>query len=126
MEFVVFWLLCAIVVGVIAGSRGRSGFGWFLLACIISPLLAVILVLALGSATKADSNAPTALTHVKCPDCREFVLRDARKCKHCGASLVPQGPSPEPANNQVKAMGIVVLVAAGMAVSFYVVGSLLK
>ena len=29
-------------------------------------------------------------THVKCPDCRELVLADARKCKHCGTALVPQ------------------------------------
>ncbi len=30
------------------------------------------------------------LTHVRCPDCREFVLAEARKCKHCGTALVPQ------------------------------------
>lgn len=29
------------------------------------------------------------VTHVRCPDCREFVLKDARKCKHCGTGLVP-------------------------------------
>ena len=29
-------------------------------------------------------------THVKCPDCRELVIKDARKCKHCGTALVPQ------------------------------------
>lgn len=29
-------------------------------------------------------------THVRCPDCRELVLADARKCKHCGTALVPQ------------------------------------
>lgn len=28
-------------------------------------------------------------THVKCPDCRELVIKDARKCKHCGCKLVP-------------------------------------
>lgn len=28
-------------------------------------------------------------THVKCPDCRELVVKDARKCKHCGCKLVP-------------------------------------
>lgn len=33
---------------------------------------------------------PTPETHVKCPDCRELVLKDARKCKHCGVTLVPQ------------------------------------
>jgi len=29
-------------------------------------------------------------THVKCPDCRELVLKEARKCKHCGIGLIPQ------------------------------------
>ncbi len=33
---------------------------------------------------------PNSETHVKCPDCRELVLQDARKCKHCGCSLIPQ------------------------------------
>lgn len=32
----------------------------------------------------------TPETHVRCPDCRELVRRDARKCKHCGTALVPQ------------------------------------
>ncbi len=29
-------------------------------------------------------------THVKCPDCAELVLREAKKCRHCGCALVPQ------------------------------------
>lgn len=29
-------------------------------------------------------------THVRCPDCRELVRKDARKCKHCGTALIPQ------------------------------------
>ncbi|HWR76769.1 MAG TPA: hypothetical protein VN283_06140 [Thiobacillus sp.] len=33
---------------------------------------------------------PTPDTHVKCPDCRELVLKDARVCKHCGCKLTPQ------------------------------------
>lgn len=33
---------------------------------------------------------PTPETHVKCPDCRELVLNEARVCKHCGCKLVPQ------------------------------------
>jgi len=42
------------------------------------------------SKPKVDSNAPTPETHVRCPDCRELVRMDARKCKHCGCVLVPQ------------------------------------
>ena len=35
-------------------------------------------------------NKPNEDTHVKCPDCRELIIKDARKCKHCGCNLVPQ------------------------------------
>jgi hypothetical protein len=41
------WFLLAIVVGVAASVRGRNGFGWFLLAAVLSPLIAGLLVLAL-------------------------------------------------------------------------------
>ena len=47
MEWVLFWLMFAIVVGIIANSRNRSGFGWFLLSVLITPVLALILVLCL-------------------------------------------------------------------------------
>lgn len=36
------------------------------------------------------SQVPRPETHVRCPDCRELVLRGARVCKHCGCRLVPQ------------------------------------
>ena len=36
--------------------------------------------------------------HVRCPECRELVRADARKCKHCGVALTPamQAPTPSP------------------------------
>ena len=37
-----------------------------------------------------DTSEPTLETHIKCPDCREFILKDARVCKHCGCKLLPQ------------------------------------
>lgn len=37
-----------------------------------------------------EEPGPDPKLHVKCPDCRELVLRDARKCKHCGCALIPQ------------------------------------
>lgn len=38
----------------------------------------------------ADYNMATPKSHVKCPECRELVFKDASKCKHCGTVLVPQ------------------------------------
>jgi hypothetical protein len=42
-----FWLAFAIIVGVAANTRGRNGGGWFMLAVLISPLIAGLLLLAL-------------------------------------------------------------------------------
>ena len=32
---------------------------------------------------------PTPATHVRCPECKELVLKDATLCKHCHTKLVP-------------------------------------
>jgi hypothetical protein len=41
-------------------------------------------------AATVANDAPTPATHVRCPECRELVIHDARKCKHCGCALIPQ------------------------------------
>lgn len=95
MEFMIlFWLGGAIIVGIIADSKGRFGIGYFVASLFVTPLLTGILVLALPNLkvlkAAAANGTPTPETHVKCPDCRELVMRDARKCKHCGTGLIPQ------------------------------------
>jgi hypothetical protein len=45
MEFLFIWVLLAAGVGWLASSRGRSGFGFFLLSALLSPLLGLIIVL---------------------------------------------------------------------------------
>ena len=44
----------------------------------------------------AGLGIPHPDTHVKCPDCRELVLNEAKVCKHCGCKLIPQGINQEP------------------------------
>lgn len=89
MEVVVVWLVVCVLIGVAASARGRSGVGWFVLSLLITPLLAG-LILLLMPVLKDGPEKPTPWTHVKCPDCRELVYKDARKCKHCGVTLIPQ------------------------------------
>ena len=43
-----------------------------------------------GVVSASGTIRPTPETHVKCPDCRELVMKDARKCRHCGCELIPQ------------------------------------
>ena len=92
MDIAFFWFAFSVMCWVLASTRGRFGFGYFLLAILISPLLCGLLLLILGY-TKDKTQGrgtPTPDTHVKCPDCRELILKDARICKHCGCRLLPQ------------------------------------
>ena len=57
MEVLFIWALLAIGVAVFADSRGRSGFGFFLLSIVLSPLLGLIIVLLTENKTKAAENA---------------------------------------------------------------------
>ena len=88
IEVYAVWLLLAVAVGIYAGRKGRSGFGWFVLALLLSPIIAGIFALVVSDKTKATGPSPD--THVKCPDCGELVLREAKVCKHCGCKLIPQ------------------------------------
>ncbi len=38
----------------------------------------------------AEGERPSPWTHVRCPDCKELVHKEANVCKHCGAKLVPE------------------------------------
>jgi rRNA maturation protein Nop10 len=79
-------LICYIIPGIIYMIWRRTGLKDSCEKC--------------GSTLVVPKDSPEALalvagrvshdTHIKCPDCRELVLRDARKCKHCGVALVPQ------------------------------------
>ena len=61
-------------------------FGFVLLVVTIPSHL----IYAAIKSNKSKTVKPHPDTHVKCPDCKELVLREARVCKHCGCKLMPQ------------------------------------
>lgn len=113
------WFFGAIIVGVFAANRGRSGLGWFVLALLISPLLGLLLVAVSKNLSGSGTTVtPGAATHRKCPACAEWILPEANVCKHCGKDVEPDDAFYQrkfhhqalqaKANNQVA--GIMVLV----------------
>lgn len=80
----------SIAVGIFASNKGRTGFGWFLISVVASPLIAFVFVLALSNVAEEDKLLELQRTHVKCPDCAELVKAEAKVCKHCGCRLVPR------------------------------------
>jgi hypothetical protein len=86
MIFLILWLICGVVTGMIASGKGRSGLGWFLIGCILG-IFGLILVAVLPSLKmQAVQIAPygTSGPTKRCLDCGETVLEVANVCKHCG------------------------------------------
>jgi hypothetical protein len=53
--FVYFWVGLCIAIGIFANRYGRSGFGWFVISMLVSPLLGFVFVLALGRRSRTAS-----------------------------------------------------------------------
>jgi len=47
MTIAVFWLIFSVCVALAAGKRGRDAVTWFILAVLLSPLVAGLVLLAL-------------------------------------------------------------------------------
>lgn len=82
------WTALSIAVGMFASSRGRSGFGWFLISILFSPLVGFVFVLLAGDKKKEAE----ASSLVVCPFCAESIKSEAVVCKHCGKDVPKQEP----------------------------------
>ena len=67
-------------------TTGVGLLNLFLGCSVIGGLVALIW----AASGKPGEVGPTPDTHIKCPDCAELVLRQAKVCKHCGCKLIPQ------------------------------------
>lgn len=80
----IVWVVLAFLIGYFAAhEKGRSFWGWFLLSCLLSPLIGAILLMI--SRDRSDETATEGTK--KCLYCAETVKKEATKCKHCGADL---------------------------------------
>jgi len=89
MEFVLIAILSGVITAVIAQIKNYSGPLWFVLGFFF-PVVAPVVIIFFKQTLTAENAPPSPETHVKCPDCKELVRKEANKCKHCGCNLVPQ------------------------------------
>lgn len=96
MEFLLIWLICGVLAGAIATSKGRSGCGWLVLGVLFGPF--AILGAAIMSPDK-DTKAPRRTraglqdgTLRPCPFCHTAIARDASVCPACRRDITPLPP----------------------------------
>jgi len=81
-----FWLALCVLLGILATSFNRSGILFFVVALIASPLIAAVLLIALGK--KSPSTKTTGAPKLKCPKCNTVNDPQARYCSGCGVQIV--------------------------------------
>ena len=119
MEIFIFWFIFAIIVGVWAGNWGRSGFGYFILSVILSPILSAFILLISG---KLDGGTGKK----KCPDCAEHIQKEAIVCRYCGCEFEEKKISTtnKPQEANWKAGVLIIAIALLFVVFFYFINSI--
>ncbi len=114
LEILALCILTGIAAAVIASTKGRSGVGYFFIGFFLN-LLGVLIAIGVSRvAPPKPGDSGWIVCHAcpktrptdsdrcphcgagrldphaherKCPACAEWVLKEARKCKHCGEAL---------------------------------------
>lgn len=96
IEFsILAWLGCAIGAGAIASSKGRSGFGYFVLGFFL-PFIGLLIAIGISDQRQqiAAASFGRQIKHddlVNCWSCRRPYRADRSSCPDCGS---PRQPDP--------------------------------
>jgi hypothetical protein len=101
------WVGLACGVGAIAVQRGKDRGTWTMIALFISPLIAILFLMASPTSASGPTTQPGESQRVKCSECAELILPEAKVCRFCGAKREPQVAQPAPVEQAVGSEHIV-------------------
>lgn len=89
---VLAWLFGVALVALAGRERGRGALAWGLLAFLLTPPLAGLMLLVLPSRVAERERRLAkrrAGGRALCPMCAEVIRIEALRCRHCGAAVEP-------------------------------------
>ncbi|MEX1199685.1 MAG: hypothetical protein WEB02_02745 [Methylophaga sp.] len=87
MELIILWIFFGIIVGLIAQHKGRSfGLWWFYGAMIF--IIALPHALIMSPTAEALQEREKKAGRYRCPNCQEFIMKNAKICHYCNEALV--------------------------------------
>jgi len=97
------WIILSILCGIYASGKGKSGFGYFLLSVLLSPLIGFVAALIAKEDTVNIEKKEMSLgVKRKCPFCAELVKSEAIICKHCGKDIDKHKVIQNPTSSDVR------------------------
>jgi len=94
MELLIFWVVMAFVVALVAGAKGGSPAGWFIYGLVIWPV-ALIHALVMPHTAESERSRAAAAGRQPCPHCAEMILPEARVCPFCRLEVEGGSAPPE-------------------------------
>lgn len=86
MEFLLVAIVIGLIPALIAQSKGRSFFAWWVYGALLF-IIALVHSILIKKDPHFEEKTMLDDGMKKCPFCAELIKSEAVKCKHCGSDL---------------------------------------
>lgn len=85
--YVAVWAILSAIVALVASARGRGQVNWFIIAFLVSPVIAFVVLVLMPNLKEARRPPVAPVGTPPCPRCGTQRVAGQRHCPGCGLDL---------------------------------------